>query len=230
MEATVNKTKIVCMGDSITEGFGPVSVPGASYPTALNDFLGDAYWVFNQGKTSCCTINRELDGRVVGLPYAREQKYEEAIKLKGDIYIIMLGTNDAQDGLDPATGKKDPYSNLIALKEYFSEDYLSIIKDVREAVPDAVIFLVSPIPIKECIWPKHQEKYLAKLLPTIKKLARDNDCEFIDMHREFDSLPVEVVDTLYQADGLHPNIAGTNVLASMIANYLKLYFKTGSLS
>ena len=230
MESKDKKTKIVCMGDSITEGFGPVSAPGASYPAALNEFLGDSYWVFNQGKTSCCTINREIDGRVAGLPYARDQKYAEAISLKGDIYIIMLGTNDAQDGLDAATGKKDPYFNLFAMRDYFAPDYLAIINDIRDTVPDAKIFLVSPIPIKECIWPKHQEKYLAKLLPVIKKLARDNDCGFIDMHKEFDSFPVEVVDSLYQGDGLHPNIAGSNVIASIIANYLKLYFKTGSLS
>ena len=126
------------MGDSITEGFGPVSVPGASYPTALNEFLGDTYWVFNQGKTSCCTINREMDGRVVGLPYAREQKYEEALALKGDIYIIMLGTNDAQDGLDPETGKIELVDTNNYRLRISVNLYMADITDYETAVADAV--------------------------------------------------------------------------------------------
>lgn len=214
------KTKIVCMGDSITEGFG-LSDPSTYYPAVLNDYLGDKFEVFNKGVTSSCTINREKSGRFFGLPYARQPRYGEALALKGDIYIIMLGTNDAQDGYDPATGKKDPYFNMIDMKPYFALDYQSIINDVRSANPNASIFLVTPIPIHNCIWPKHQERYLAKLLPLIKRLATDNSCCFVDMHKEFELFPEDVFETLYSPDGLHPNNVGANVLASIMASYIK---------
>lgn len=225
MSNTNDKIKIVCIGDSITEGFGLGDNPSVFYPSAMNDFLGKKYEVFNKGVTCSCVINRESDGRPYGLPYARQPKYQEALELKGDVYIIMLGTNDASDGYDGATGKKDPYVNMIKLKNFFAMDYQSIITAVKDANPAAQIFLVAPIPIHNCIWPKHQERYLVKYLPIIRRLAQDNNCEFIDLHKEFELFPEDVFESLYQPDGLHPNITGANVIASIMTSYLKKKMK-----
>lgn len=221
MDNDSKKIKVVCIGDSITEGFGLGDNPAAFYPTVLNDYLGSDYMVFNKGVTCSCVINREKDGRTFGLPYARQPKYQEALDLAGDIYIIMLGTNDANDGYDEHTKTKDPYSDMIKQKAFFAPDYQAIISAVKKANSKAILFIVTPIPIHDCIWPKHQERYLAKLLPIIKKLSNDNGCELIDMHREFELFPSEMFETLYQKDGLHPNITGANVIASIIASYLK---------
>ncbi len=217
-----SKTKIVCMGDSITEGFG-IDNNNFTYPAALGDLLGQDYEVFNKGRTSTCVINHEVNGVVYGLPYVRDSAYTEALSLKGDIYIVMLGTNDAQDGYNDDLKKKDPLFNMMALKEFFAEDYGTILETVKlAAAKNARIYVVTPIPVMECIWKKHQEKYLAKLLPTIRKLAKECKCHLIDMHEEFNGFPIEVLERLYQKDGLHPNVAGANVIASIIANYLKL--------
>lgn len=215
------KTRIVCIGDSITEGFGLGDDPKAYYPSALNEFLGNKFEVYNKGVTSSCVIDHEEDGHVFGLPYKRQPRYKEALELAGDIYIIMLGTNDASDGYDEKSGKKDPYANMIKQKALFAPNYQSIIDAVKQSNSRAEIFLVTPIPIQECIWPKHQEMYLAKLLPIIKKLATENKCEFIDLHKEFERFPEELFSTLYLKDGLHPNITGANVIASIIASYLR---------
>jgi lysophospholipase L1-like esterase len=209
------------MGDSITEGFGLGNDSAIFYPTALNEYLGPAYSVLNKGVTSSCVIDHEIDGEVMGLPYVRQPRYTEAIAAQGDIYVIMLGTNDASDGYNPDTKKKEPLFNMIKQKEFFIPSYQTIINDVRKAVPKAKIFLVTPIPIMKCLWPKHQERYLAKLLPMIRHLARENKTYFIDLHKEFLLLPIEQLENLYQPDGLHPNVVGAQVIASIIAGFIK---------
>ena len=77
-----------------------------------------------------------------------------------NIYIIMLGTNDAQDGMDDVRNIKDPYYNLISYEPIFETCYQYIIDGINSAAPDALIYLVTPIPVRNCIWRKHQEKYL----------------------------------------------------------------------
>ena len=54
------KTKIVCMGDSITEGFGVEE--RESYPYRLGVMLGEDYEVVNKGVCCSTAMNLELDG------------------------------------------------------------------------------------------------------------------------------------------------------------------------
>ena len=90
--------KVVCMGDSITEGFG-VEI-SESYPSVLQNLLGEEYRVVNKGVCCTTTLNVENEKGVMGMPYMREARYKEALQEKGDIYVVLLGTNDAQDGMD----------------------------------------------------------------------------------------------------------------------------------
>nr|MCR5154170.1 hypothetical protein [Lachnospiraceae bacterium] len=221
------KTTVVCMGDSITEGFGIKSPYRDSYPAKLGTFLGDGYFVSNKGVTSTCVTNKEQNGRTFGLPYARQPKYKEALFARGDIYIIMLGTNDAQDGKHDTLEMKDRYNDLINLESEFEGYYQQIIDDVKKAAPNASIFVVTPIPVNNCIWRKHQESYLLKIIPHIKNIARKNSLELIDLHEEVKKLPREVFLGMYQEDGLHPNETGAELIAQLIDYLLVISFKFG---
>ena len=102
------KCQVVCLGDSITEGFGLKWEE--SYPYLLQCALGDAYKVFNAGVTAHCVTDELLpDGRVMGLPYVRTERYAQGIAKKGDIYVLLLGTNDAQDGMLDDGSAVDPW-------------------------------------------------------------------------------------------------------------------------
>ncbi len=203
------KIRIVCIGDSITEGFG--------YPSLLQEFLGDDYIVFNEGVSGSCVTMTETDDGICGLPYVLQPEYDEALSIEGNIYIIMLGTNDAQDGMDDITGIQNPYYNLIAYEPIFETCYQYIIDGIKSATPDALIYLVTPIPIRNCIWKKHQEEYLLQLLPHIKSLADQNGLPLIDLHEELLNLSIEELESLYLEDGLHPSDSGAFLIASMIA-------------
>lgn len=214
------RTRVVCIGDSITEGFGLWDNPSSYYPTVLQELLGSEYEVFNQGVTCSCVSNYEKDGRVCGMPYVRQEKYQQALKLAGDIYVIMLGTNDAQDGMDDVQDVQDPYNILIDLEPQFETYYQNILDAVHQASPSATLYIVTPIPVNHCIWRKHQEKYLLRLLPHIGTLAKKNHAHLIDLHDEFMKLSPEKLDSLYQQDGLHPNAEGAMLIAHVIAYHI----------
>ena len=211
------KIRVVCIGDGITEGFGLGNDPSVYYPSLLQEFLGDEYAVFNEGVRHSCVTMMEADGGTCGLPYVLQPEYDEALSLTGDIYIIMLGTNDAQDGMHDTEDIRDPYHNLISYEPLFETFYQYLIDGVRSANPNALIYLVTPIPIRNCIWRKHRESYLLQLLPHIRTLAETNGTGLVDLHEEFLRLGEEQLDAIYQEDGLHPNTEGAFLIASILA-------------
>lgn len=209
------KTKIVCMGDSITEGFG--IEPEESYPFVLQKLLGEEYEVINKGVCCCTAMNLEMNGEVMGMPYVRQDRYREALAQKGDSYVILLGTNDAQDGMDDVEDVIDPLRNLISRKTEFKSSYQSIINSVKETAPHSTIYMGIPAPIMECIWRRHQEKYLQELLPYFTELLSANpEVKKIDIHAAFTKLPDENLRALYQEDGLHPNAEGLKLIARTV--------------
>lgn len=205
--------KIVCLGDSLTEGFGLEAYE--NYPYLLQQSLGDEYEVINVGATAHCVIDAVApDGRVMLLPYVRTEKYARGIAEKGDIYIIMLGTNDAQDGLADDGSYVDIYANMIALEGEFNRHYERIIKDVKQANPNAKIIIGRPTPILKCIWPKHQQKYLDVILKHIDEVCAEHpEFTVVDMQNIFRVKGQEWLEQIYQADGLHPGPEGAKLIA-----------------
>lgn len=82
--------RIACVGDSITYGAGIEERAKNSYPAQLQNLLGDRYQVENFG-VSGRTLLKQGDK-----PYWDEPAYQNALKLKPDMVIIKLGTNDVK--------------------------------------------------------------------------------------------------------------------------------------
>ena len=86
------KIHIACVGDSITYGAGVLGHRRSqSYPAYLQENLGEKYQVLNYG-LSGRTLMDEGD-----VPYRSEKLYQKSLDAKADIYLLMLGTNDAKD-------------------------------------------------------------------------------------------------------------------------------------
>ncbi|WP_310605404.1 SGNH/GDSL hydrolase family protein [Anaerosporobacter sp.] len=217
------KLKVVCMGDSITEGFGLGDNASVYYPSVLQELLGDSYQVFNKGVSGSCATNTKLsDGRIVGYPYPRLPRYQEGLAVRGDIYIVMLGTNDAQDGRYDEEEGQDPCSILTDYEPQFTDSLQRIVDDIRRCNNDAQIYIVKPAPILNCIWRKHQQKYLDKLFPHYDELVQANDnMILLSVYDAFKSYKENPLEVLYQADGLHPNADGARMIAETIYNGLK---------
>jgi acyl-CoA thioesterase I len=55
-----NNTKIACVGDSTTEGYGLACQSKTSYPVVLDSLLGPGYSVLNLGR-SATTLRKKGD-------------------------------------------------------------------------------------------------------------------------------------------------------------------------
>ncbi|MDE6063907.1 MAG: SGNH/GDSL hydrolase family protein, partial [Lachnospiraceae bacterium] len=111
----------------------------------------------------------------------------------------------------------NPLGNMISRKAEFVSCYQNIIDGVRKAAPNAAIYIGIPAPVQNCIWRRHQERYLQELMPFFAEILEANpDIKKIDVHAAFEKLDKEKVSALYQEDGLHPNPAGLQLIADTV--------------
>lgn len=209
---SVNK-KVVFIGDSNTEGFG-IGMD-ASYPSLIAERLKAYATCFNFGVSGTCVIDEKISGITVGMPYIKTHAYSKACAIKGDLYVINLGTNDATDGTSDIPGEDiDPYGNLIALKHRFKTHYAKIIQGIRDVNPEAKFLLCIPIPIRKSIWVKHKEAYMQMLIPYILEVAAVFGIQTIDLHSPF--LNDKNSEANYLEDGLHLSVQGARAIADLI--------------
>lgn len=188
---------LACVGDSITFGAGVRKTRDTdSYPAMLQTLLGDAWTVENfgnPGSTLMAGTNR---------PYTEQEEYQASLNMAADVYLVMLGTNDA---------KPDFWDTDTFVEEY--ETFLSTYEDVN---PDAQIFLMTP----PCVYAQDSDN------PEYYGAMGDNvDAEVVAaVHTVAEKVGVPVIDLHtftadhpeWFADGLHPNKVGNSAIAQYI--------------
>lgn len=181
-------TSIVCIGDSITEGFRVA--PHERWTHLLSEKTGQDYTICNQG-FSVRTLLSKGD-----YPYTKEQMYKNSLNSKSDIALISLGTNDSK-------------VNNWKLKSEFAKDYKAIINDLRKSNPKIEIYCLKLIPSTDRA-DIRGDVIEQEINPMIEKIAKDNQCKVIDLFGEMknhtDLLP----------DKVHPNPAGHSIIANAI--------------
>ncbi|OYY48753.1 MAG: hypothetical protein B7Y48_08790 [Methylophilales bacterium 28-44-11] len=197
-------TKIICIGDSITQG-GTLGRPEYSYRLPLyylaleNDFfiefIGTRQHGLNQAFNWPTHFDRDHEGY-----YGKNSAYirNEIIKnLKiietPDIAIIHIGTND-----------KDSVSMQRIVKP--TKD---IIKALREKNPKVKVLIIQ-IPGKRKYFYTHLWIWLVAMLNSTYK----SPIKTIDLYSNWDA-------NLYTFDGAHPNIDGQNFMAERIFTKLQ---------
>lgn len=178
--------KVACIGDSITEGAG--AEQGRSYPSQLQELLGDKWKVGNYG-VSGRTLLKKGD-----FPYWNEAKYQNALKSEPDVVIIMLGTNDTKP------------QNWAHEKEFVA-DYTELVKSFQDLPSKPRIYVCRPVPVPGEGNFGINEKNLKEWIKRIDKLAKEMDLGVIDMHKALDRK-----DELLP-DRVHPNTEGAGEMA-----------------
>lgn len=192
------KTKIACVGNSITYGATIENRINYSYPAQLASLLGEGYEVRNYGKNSATLLKKG------NLPYISTQEYEQTLEFMPDWVFIKLGTNDSKP------------DNRVFLSD-FIEDYKQLIRSFTQLSSHPRIVLLLPLPAF-CVGDKGitADVIEKEIIPQIRELAFETGIEIIDLHQIFiDSL------TLF-TDGIHPSASG----ATRIAKYLYDYITT----
>lgn len=190
------KIKVACVGNSVTYGYGHANPAETSYPTQLQEMLGNGYEVRNFGHSGATLLSKGHR------PYINLPEYAAAIEWAPDIVVIHLGLNDT----DPR--------NWPNYRDEFFGDYTAIIDSFRAAHPDnsPKIYVCRMTPIFH--WHRRFKSgtrdWYWQMQETIEGIARSGDFELIDLSRYLYSRP----DLM--PDALHPNPEGAGIIAGQV--------------
>lgn len=195
----MDKIRIACIGDSITEGYGTADPISDCYPAVLQRKLGEDVEVRNFGISGFCVLD------TADCPYRSTMQYQASLRFKPDIVIIMLGSNDSK------------IANFAGHDNDFRRTYgelLTVYMDLPQS-PD-VYAVTSPT-----AWRKEGELYWdymvspeiihERIVDMQKLTARLLDVPVIDMHQMTQGMKK------YFKDGVHPDTEGSEKIAEMIA-------------
>lgn len=180
------QVKIVCVGNSITEGWHG----NPSYVPPLQKLLGTNYIVLNKGRSGATALKKG------DVPYWTQSVFSQTLTSKADVITIMLGTNDTKS------------KNWDSYGSEFKSDYAALIDTLRSANKNAKIFPVLPTPV--CIDNYGIRNVILKsVISIIKEEANEKGLTTIDVNT-----PLLSSCNCF-ADGVHPNADGADTLANV---------------
>ncbi len=175
--------RTACIGDSITQGVGADG--GWAWPDQLDRMLDGTWDVRNYGKSYSQAL------KSARRPYWGWPEFTKSKALCADAVIIMLGTNDGEAVHEGA-------------KAEFQRDYKALVLEYRKLPSKPRVFCCTPP------WAVKREALYAEIIATIQQVAKELDCDVIDL-----TTPLRGKKELLP-DGLHPNTAGATVIATTI--------------
>ena len=179
----LEKTRVACVGNSITYGMTLADPATESYPAQLQQMLGDGYEVGNFGKSGATLL------RHGHRPYVEQEEWAKAKAFKGDIAVIHLGVNDT----DPR--------NWPFYRDEFVSDYLALIDTLRQQNPKCrvLIALLTPITHNHPRFESGTQQWHEEIQEAIKTVARVGKAQLIDFHKPLYAYPQLL------PDAVHPN-------------------------
>ncbi len=194
--------RVACIGNSITDGFG-IPMPDVNgYPAQLQNQLGSDYYVRNFG-VSARTLLTNGDR-----PYTKENAWKEALSFNPDIVVIKLGTNDSKPQNWDSHGKE------------FASDLQQMVNQLKALPSKPRIILCTPIKAAtntKDVKPQTilDSTIVAGVIPAIRKVAKKNKLEVLDLHPVIDPSTDEM-----QRDGIHPTAKGATHIAKTVAAFI----------
>lgn len=188
--------RVACIGNSITYGAGIKNRFRDSYPSVLSRMLGDDYWVKNFGVSARTLLNKG------DRPYMKEKAYQSALAFNPQIVIIKLGTNDSK-------------SFNWKYKSDFKKDLQTMIDAFKALPAQPKIYLCYPSKAYQTGENINDDIISKEIMPIIKKVAKKNKLDIIDLHTAMDGMP-----QLFP-DKIHPNEEGAKIMAKTVYEVLK---------
>ena len=152
----MDKIRIACVGDSITNG--------TYYP-------GDLWMMF--GIENYTVGNFGVDGSAVSLdsvnPYMYSSEFQQAKHFQPSIVVIILGTNDANAIITPN-------------KASFVSSYVKLVEEFQDISSKPKIWLVKPPPIFRNGTTPNAEILNNHILPGIEEVALQTNSSIIDVY------------------------------------------------
>ena len=214
----IQNKKILFLGDSITEGFGPQDIE-------------NVYWKRLERSCGCVSVGFGISGTRIARqqkpsPDPREDQYFRsrvaAMDENADVVVVFGGTNDYGHGDAPLGGPEDRTENTFwgACHVLFAR--------LQERFPNATIVVLTPLHRTN---EENERGDSSKPVPSgtletyveiLRAVAKRFDLPMLDLFEKSaaDTRIPGVVEK-YIPDGLHPNDAGHVVLADEIEAFLR---------
>ena len=191
------KTKVACVGNSITTGVGAQDRANDAYPAVLGRLLGDRYEVRNFG-ASGYTLLKKGDR-----PFWNHKYFQESQAFAPDIVVIKLGTNDSKP------------QNWDTHAADFKADLTELVAVYQKLPSKPKIYLCFPTWVANDKMTIREKVIAAEIIPIISEVANETGASVIDLHKTLYGMPGLV------PDGVHPNELGYVLIAKDVYDRIK---------
>ena len=196
------RIRVSCVGDSLTYGSGVLKTRDTdAYPAQLQIKMGTDHLVSNFGLRNA-TASASGD-----LPYVESEEYQQSLKSKPDIVVLMLGTNDTKTYNWNASDYEAGLKELV--ESYQQLDTKPTVYLMRSPYcysldgSDVAEYDIQPAVVAD------------ELGGIVEKVAAETGVEVIDLYGI-----TEGQDELY-TDGIHFNAKGYELIADEVYSNLK---------
>lgn len=192
--ALAQKTKVACVGNSVTYGYDIEQREQNSYPAQLQQQLGEDYVVANFGHSGATLL------KAGHKPYWEKPELEASLAFEPNIVVIHLGLNDQGNNNWP--------------KHYaeFQHDYLDLIDTYRDlpSQPKIYICQMSPTFSGHHWFEEGMRDSFGEIQSEIANVAELANVELINLHEPLYRFPQ------YFPDQIHPTKEGAKIIAEKV--------------
>lgn len=191
-------TRVACVGDSITFGYGIANRERDSYPARLQVLLGSRYEVQNFGLSGSGVLKKaRRAGSGWKRHYASHPQFEASVAFRPDIVVINLGINDVV--------------HWVGLGGEFEGDYRELIRHYRSLPSKPKVFIWHRLaPLFEG-HAYHRHPDVKRLNAAIGRVAKRLRVPTIDLEKPLVEHPE------WFPDRIHPNEGGARRIAEVVA-------------
>ncbi|MCI9608471.1 MAG: cyclically-permuted mutarotase family protein [Muribaculaceae bacterium] len=188
--------KVACVGNSITYGFLVENREVNAYPVQLGKMLGEGYDVKGFGRPGATLLTKGHN------PYVKSPEFQGAMQMKPDIVVMHLGVNDT----DPR--------NWPNYNSEFVGDYVAMIDSFRSVNPDVRVIIanLSPLSSKHYRFRSGTRDWRILARKAIADVAKVTGAELIDFGDDLRDRQNLL------SDGIHPNAAGSTIMAESVCS------------
>lgn len=204
--------KILFQGDSITDGAREKTCwffnYGCGYPCVIGAQLSKE----NPGKMEI--INRGVGGNRISDLYARMKV--DCWNFNPDIISILVGVNDVWH-------KWICNDNGVDAEKYF-DVYDMLIKHTLSELPNVKIVIMEPFVLKSTATAENYEEFRKEVeqrAQMAKKIAEKYSLLFVPLQEDFDNALEKAPAEYWLADGVHPALAGSQLIADKWTSLVK---------
>lgn len=204
---------ILFQGDSITDAGRNKQNEGFNNPSSLGSgyaFLAGATLLEKYASLNLKIHNRGISGNKVFQLAERWEK--DCLDIKPDVLSILIGVNDIWHTLNGNyNGTIDKYRN----------DYIALLERTKSALPSVKLIICEPfsVPGVKAVDEKWYPEFYG-YQKAAKEIAEHFGAVFVPFQKIFDEAMKRAPGSYWTGDGVHPSLAGAQLMAQAWLKYV----------